>query len=68
MAIYKTESNNTWYVMVRYQDWTGERKQKCKRGLQQKEKLHSGSSSSYSRRKPVWIWNWRASANYMRKM
>lgn len=33
MAIYKTESNNTWYVMVRYQDWTGERKQKCKRGF-----------------------------------
>lgn len=33
MAIYKTESNNTWYVMARYQDWTGERKQKCKRGF-----------------------------------
>ena len=29
MAIYKNESNNTWYVMARYQDWTGERKQKC---------------------------------------
>ena len=33
MAIYKNESNNTWYVMARYQDWTGERKQKCKRGF-----------------------------------
>ena len=33
MAVYKNESNNTWYVMTRYQDWTGERKQKCKRGF-----------------------------------
>lgn len=33
MAIYKNESNNTWYVMARYQDWIGERKQKCKRGF-----------------------------------
>ena len=24
MAIYKNESNNTWYIMARYQDWTGE--------------------------------------------
>lgn len=33
MAVYKNENNNTWYVMTRYQDWTGERKQKCKRGF-----------------------------------
>lgn len=33
MEVYKNESNNTWYVMTRYQDWTGERKQKCKRGF-----------------------------------
>lgn len=26
MAVYKNESNNAWYVMTRYQDWTGERK------------------------------------------
>lgn len=36
MAVYKNESNNTWYVMTRYQDWTGERKQKCKRGFKTK--------------------------------
>lgn len=30
MAIYKN-NNGTWYVMIRYQDWTGARKQKCKR-------------------------------------
>jgi len=33
MAAFKTESNKTWYVMVRYTDWKGERKQKCKRGF-----------------------------------
>ena len=27
------EDNGTWYVMIRYQDWTGARKQKCKRGF-----------------------------------
>lgn len=37
MAVYKDKNNNTWYVMTRYQDWTGERKQKCKRGFQIKK-------------------------------
>jgi integrase len=33
MATFKNESNGTWYSMVRYTDWKGERKQKCKRGF-----------------------------------
>ena len=33
MATFKNESNGTWYTMVRYTDWKGERKQKCKRGF-----------------------------------
>ena len=33
MPVFKDETRGTWYVMVRYQDWTGERKQKCKRGF-----------------------------------
>lgn len=33
MAIYKND-NGTWYVMIRYQDWTGARKQKCKNDIQ----------------------------------
>jgi integrase len=33
MAAFKTESNGTWYIMLRYTDWKGERKQKCKRGF-----------------------------------
>ena len=33
MPVFKNEANNSWYVMARYTDWKGERKQKCKRGL-----------------------------------
>ncbi|MCF0128035.1 MAG: tyrosine-type recombinase/integrase [Pseudobutyrivibrio sp.] len=33
MPVYKNEKNGTWYAMVRYQDWTGENKQKCQRGF-----------------------------------
>ncbi|WP_462365471.1 Arm DNA-binding domain-containing protein, partial [Ruminococcus callidus] len=29
MPVYK-DKNGTWYAMVRYEDWQGERKQKCK--------------------------------------
>ena len=34
MPVFKNEANNSWYVMARYTDWKGERKQKCKRGFQ----------------------------------
>ena len=33
MPVFKNEDNGTWYVMARYADWKGERKQKCKRGF-----------------------------------
>ena len=36
MPVYKDEQKKNWYVMTRYTDWTGERKQKCKRGFQTK--------------------------------
>lgn len=36
MPVFKNESNNTWYVMARYVNWKGERKQKCKRGFSTK--------------------------------
>ena len=36
MPVFKNESNGTWYVMTRYVDWKGERKQKCKRGFETK--------------------------------
>ena len=34
MPVYKNEDNGTWYVLTRYVDWKGERKQKCKRGFE----------------------------------
>lgn len=33
MPIYKDEKNGRWYAMVRYENWKGQRKQKCKRGF-----------------------------------
>lgn len=33
MPVYRNEKNGTWYAMVRYQDWKGERKRKCQRGF-----------------------------------
>ncbi len=36
MAIYKEDKTNTWRVIYRYTDWTGERKQSQKRGFKTK--------------------------------
>ena len=33
MSAYKDEKTETWYAYFRYTDWTGERKQKMKRGF-----------------------------------
>ena len=33
MSTHKDEKNGTWYVMVRYHDWKGAKRQKCKRGF-----------------------------------
>lgn len=33
MPAYKDEQRNTWYISVRYQCWTGEHRQKLKRGF-----------------------------------
>ena len=41
MSVYKNEKNNTWYVMVRYNDWKGERKQKCQRGFTTKQEAQN---------------------------
>ena len=37
MPVLKNEDNGTWYVMARYVNWKGERKQKCKRGFATKK-------------------------------
>lgn len=33
VSTHKDEKNGTWYVMVRYHDWKGTKRQKCKRGF-----------------------------------
>ena len=33
MAAFRNKENGSWYVQFRYTDWTGERKQKFKRGF-----------------------------------
>ena len=33
MPVYKDKNSGRWYVMVRYTDWMGEKKQKCQRGF-----------------------------------
>lgn len=33
MPVYKDDAKGTWYVMARYINWQGVRKQKCKRGF-----------------------------------
>lgn len=52
MAVYNEEKTNTWRVIYRYTDWTGEKKQTQKRGFKTKreaqawerEQLHKVSS------------------------
>ena len=41
MSTHKDEKNGTWYVMVRYHDWKGEKKQKCKRGFATKREAQA---------------------------
>lgn len=49
MPVFKNEDNGTWYVMARYVNWKGERKQKCKRGFATKKKRRNGSVCSSCR-------------------
>lgn len=52
MAVYKEDKTNTWRVIYRYTDWTGEKKQTQKRGFKTKreaqawerEQLHKASA------------------------
>ena len=41
MAVYKEEKTNTWRVIYRYTDWTGEKKQTQKRGFKTKREAQA---------------------------
>ena len=45
MSTHKDEKNGTWYVMVRYHNWKGEKKQKCKRGFATKREAQEWERS-----------------------
>ncbi len=45
MPVFKDEKRGTWYVMAWYRDWTGERKQKCKRGFATKREAQEWEHS-----------------------
>ncbi len=45
MPVFKDEKRGTWYVMAWYRDWTGERKQKCKRGFATKKEAQEWERS-----------------------
>gem|GEM_PF-260258 len=44
MPVYK-DSNGSWYAMVRYDDWQGKHKQKCKRGFSTKREAQNWERS-----------------------
>lgn len=45
MSAYKDAKTNTWFAYLRYTDWTGERKQKMKRGFPTKREALSWERS-----------------------
>lgn len=45
MAVIKNTKNNTWEVRTYYMDWTGERKQKTKRGFAKKSEAQEWERS-----------------------
>ena len=45
MSVHKNEKNNTWYVMIRYDDWKGDQHQKCKRGFKSKKEAQDWERS-----------------------
>ena len=49
MPVFKNEDNGTWYVMARYVNWKGERKQKCKRGFATKREAQEWKECSNCR-------------------
>ena len=60
MPVYKDENNGTWYLICRYTDWQGERKQKCKRGFPTDPGCRPGDNADFilqSRHVAPYRWN-----------
>ena len=57
MAAYKDEERGTWYVSFYYEDWTGAKKRKVKRGFRTKKEALNLKRSIKEQRKQTWIKN-----------
>lgn len=51
MSVFKNKENGTWYVMTRYTNWKGERKQKCKRGFETKREAQEWERRFHQQRR-----------------
>ena len=49
MSVYKEEKTNTWRVIYRYTDWTGQRKQSQKRGFKTKREAQAWEREQMSK-------------------
>ena len=49
MAVYKEEKTNTWRVVFRLTDWTGERRQTQKRGFKTKREAQAWEREQLSK-------------------
>ena len=49
MSVYKDGKNNTWRVIYRYTDWTGERKQTQRRGFLTKREAQAWEHEQLSK-------------------
>ena len=54
MPAYKDKAKGTWYASFYYEDWTGKKVKKMKRGFPPSGRLWSGSGHSCNNRPPTW--------------
>ena len=53
MPAYKNKESGSWYVVTQYTDWTGERKQKCKRGFSTRREALEWEQKFQQQTKPL---------------
>jgi len=60
MPVYKESNNKTWYVSVRYEDWTGKKNRKVKRGFATKREAVEWERRFLLKVSRIWgrLWEW----------
>ena len=53
MPAYKDKAKGTWYVSFYYENWTGKKEKKMKRGFKTRRRLWSGNEFSCNRKPPI---------------